>query len=169
MMVGAVVTADIADGVVARKLDVDTNGRRIADAVVDRLSILTAFGAAAQQNPEVLGWYAPLAIRGSIIAAGSNLCFWLRNKLVLGGNFHKLASLSTAGLGVGLVAEANPSIMLPLAATTYGIGAISVLDYFGAHRRELKKERAQQLERVRVRKLNGLHSLFGRNLHSVPD
>lgn len=163
LMVGAVVVADIADGVVARKLSVDSDYRRIADAAVDRVSMVAAFGAAIGQNPDVLAWYAPLAVRGAVIATGSNMCFWLRKKLVLGGNFHKLASLSAGAMGIGLVAEASPKVMVPLAAATYGIGAVSALDYFGAHRKEFRGGKATKLERVKVRKLSGLRSLLNKN------
>ena len=84
-LVGAVTIADLADGMVARKLEVDTNSRRIADAVVDRITIWSAFGAAVHTDPSLLAWYTPLAVRGAVIATGSNLCFWTKNKLVLGG------------------------------------------------------------------------------------
>lgn len=160
LMVGAVVAADILDGVVARKLEVDTNARRIADAAVDRASIITAFGAAISSDPSILAWYAPLAVRGGVIATGSNLCFWLRSKLVLGGNFHKLASLSQATFGIALVNDAPPNVMLPVAAATYGINAVSGADYLGAHIQYLKQNRSEKLERTRIRKLSGLRSLF---------
>lgn len=161
-MVGAVVMADFWDGEIARKLGVDNNARRIADATVDRITIWSAFAAAINADPEVLAWYAPLAARGVVVATGSNLSFWLKNKLVLGGNFHKLASLSTAALGISLVAEAEPKALIPIAATTYAVNAVSGGDYFGAHREVLRGERAEKLERIKIKKLSGLRSLFTR-------
>ena len=161
-LVGAVTIADLADGMVARKLEVDTNSRRIADAVVDRITIWSAFGAAVHTDPSLLAWYTPLAVRGAVIATGSNLCFWTKNKLVLGGNFHKLASLSQAALGISMVGEARPAIMATVAAGTYAINAVSGIDYFGGQMQQLKKPRSDKLERIRVRKLEGLRSLLRR-------
>jgi phosphatidylglycerophosphate synthase len=163
MMVGAVVTADVLDGEIARRLGVDDNARRIADATVDRVTIWSAFAAAIHADPDVLAWYAPLAVRGAVIATGSNLSFWLKNKLVLGGHFHKLASLSTAALGISLVAEAETKALIPIAATTYAVNAISGADYFGAHREVLSGERAEKLERIKIKKLSGLRNLFSRH------
>ena len=97
---------------------------------------------------------------------GSNLCFWRRNKLVIGGNFHKLASLSQALLGVTLVAGADTKFLIPVAAGAYGINTVSGLDYFGAHRTELRKEKSTQLERVKITRLNGLRNLFNKPPHS---
>ncbi len=110
-----------------------------------------------------MAWYAPLAVRGAVVATGSNLCFWLRNKLVLGGNFHKAASLSQAALGIGLVAGAKPGAIIPIAGVTYGINAVSGADYFGAHRKYMREEKSEDLERVKIKKLEGLRSLFNRH------
>lgn len=162
-MVGAVVAADVADGVIARKLGVDSNRRRIADAVTDRVTIWAAFGAAIQSDPEVLAWYAPLAVRGAVVAVGSNLSFWKRNKLVLGGHFHKLASLSQGALGVALVSGAKPSITVPTAAATYGVNLVSGMDYFGAHQKVMKEKKAPELERIRVKKFAGIRSLMSKS------
>lgn len=57
LMVGAAVVTDIGDGLLARKLNVDNNARRIADAIVDRTTIFTAFGTLIHQDPEYLAWY----------------------------------------------------------------------------------------------------------------
>jgi hypothetical protein len=103
-----------------------------------------------------------LVARGSILAIGSNLCFWRRNKLVLGGGFHKLASLSQAAFGVTLVAGADPKLLVPIAIGTYGINTVSGLDYFGAHLSELRKDKSAELERVKVRRLGGIKELFSK-------
>jgi phosphatidylglycerophosphate synthase len=128
--VAAIVVADVLDGVVARQLGRDSRRRRIVDATLDRLTVHAAFVTALVTRPALVWLYVVLASRDVIALSASAWLLSRRRLLLLGGSWHKLASLSCAGFGVALVSGDRA---LSLAT---GIGALSInyvllLDYAG--------------------------------------
>lgn len=92
----AFIIADIADGVLARKLDADTPLRRFTDAAVDRLSVLRVGWSVAKINKAAKPHMAILAAR-EILVTGVNATHTIRTgEIVQGNSSHKLSSLSTA-------------------------------------------------------------------------
>lgn len=93
---GMFLVADIADGVLARKLDVDTPLRRFTDAAVDRVSIFRAAQAMSKVNPAAKPYFALLGVR-DLAATTANTVHYLRTgEAVQGDGLHKLGSMSVA-------------------------------------------------------------------------
>lgn len=93
---GVFLAADIADGVLARKLEVDTPLRRFTDAVVDRVSIFEAGYAMSKVNPTSRPYFALLGVR-EMVATTANAVHYLRTgEAVQGEGLHKLGSMSVA-------------------------------------------------------------------------
>jgi phosphatidylglycerophosphate synthase len=119
---GLFILADIADGVLARKLKVDTPKRRFADAVVDRVSVLRVGWAMSKANPVSKPFLQGLAGR-ELIVAGANAVHYLRSgEVVQGHGIHKLGTLSTALFGL---AASTGNV---LATKTTGLAA-NIINY----------------------------------------
>ena len=69
--VAGIIAVDLADGMVARSMGVDTSRRRVADAVVDRITTGVGFLAAAKRYPTVRPIVVALATREVVVGAGN--------------------------------------------------------------------------------------------------
>lgn len=94
------VLADHFDGVLARKMGVDTPRRRIMDALVDRASVAMGFGALATVNHEAWPFIGLLAAREVVVGVANGYVLKETGLVVQGSGMQKLGSLSTAVFGV---------------------------------------------------------------------
>ena len=81
-----VIAADILDGVMARRLGVDTNSRRIADTTVDMLSTHVVLLSFIAFHPNFSPLYLPLALRDLASAGVCSTSLLSGRALIVGGN-----------------------------------------------------------------------------------
>lgn len=105
---GVFVLADVLDGVVSRRLDVETSTRRGLDSVVDRISIVRVACEVAKKNIDSRPKLAVMAC-AELIGATANLIHTRRSgEIVHSSGIHKIDYLGTALYGL-MAAEDNPS------------------------------------------------------------
>lgn len=124
----AYVGADILDGVIARKLGVDTPGRRFADAFVDRLSV----GLVAQQigktYPQTRKYLVGIGAREAVVSAANLMHYRNSGEVVQGSGVHKLGTLSLAAFGaVSSYGNANATRVVGSVANVINAGL--AIDY----------------------------------------
>jgi CDP-diacylglycerol--glycerol-3-phosphate 3-phosphatidyltransferase len=110
-----VVAADLMDGWLARRWGVDTDRRRIADTVVDRLSINAAFIAAAVHWPMLWVWCLPLLARDLLAAAGYIHAIVSMRTVIVGDGWHKISGATAALFGLAVLA--GPPQAIPVCAS----------------------------------------------------
>lgn len=104
------VLADILDGVLARAWGVDSNTRRMLDAIVDKVSIHAALLACVLTTPGILIFYIPLMIRDLAVSLGYFALITQRGRLFVGPSTHKLSSVCCAAFGVAALGGAPEAI-----------------------------------------------------------
>ena len=124
----AFVIADVLDGVIARKLDVDSPRRRFLDAAVDRLSVLRAASAMYDINPTSRPYLAALAAREAVVSAANLAHYAKSGEVVQGHGFHKLGTLSISAFALG-AASGNENVTHALGAASTTINAVLATDY----------------------------------------
>lgn len=132
LLLGAMIISDLLDGMIARKWGVDSNVRRVADSVIDTCSIHIVAISFILVNPHFLALYLPLAARDAVAATvctSSQLRF---RTLLIGGAWHKLSSLSKAGLLIAMMFGTQSESGL-VAAAALLINVALLVDYVGAH------------------------------------
>ncbi|MDB5168921.1 MAG: hypothetical protein JWO41_277 [Candidatus Saccharibacteria bacterium] len=92
--------ADHFDGVLARKMGVDTPKRRVIDAMVDRAAIAMNFAALAVVNEEARPFIGLLAAREAVVGMANWHVLKETGAVVQGAGAQKLGSLSVALFGV---------------------------------------------------------------------
>lgn len=158
MWVASIILADILDGVLARSLGCDTIARRATDAVVDRLCIHAAFGVAIILHPAFLLLYAPLAIRDGIALAASGLLVRRHGILLMGGHWHKLASISCACFGL-TVLSATSGVAVAAGTAAVVLNWILFCDYAGGYL--AWRGGPASAGRYKIHSLAGIRTLLG--------
>lgn len=119
----AFVGADIMDGVIARKLDVDSPGRRSADALVDRLSVGLVARKIVQEHPQTRPYVIGIGLREVAVSAANALHYANSGEVVQGTGVHKLGTLSLAAFGiVSSYGHDNATKVAGTAASTINAG-----------------------------------------------
>lgn len=158
-LLAVLVGADVVDGIVARKLDVDSNLRRGTDAVIDRLSVHIVFLAFVLVHPVwIVPWLA-LLTRDVYQGALSFRSLHHHGVLLIGDRWHKGSSISDAVWGACLlVAPAYVAAIVGVGALT--INWLLLFDYLGSAMTQPKR-RAERcsIERRYVADLEGLEAL----------
>jgi hypothetical protein len=91
------VAADIFDGVLLRKLGLDTPARRVADGAVDHLSVARVMGELAKKNEAARPYIGILAARAAVVGT-LNAEHWCRTgEVTKGGSNQKATNLATKG------------------------------------------------------------------------
>jgi phosphatidylglycerophosphate synthase len=144
-----VIAADVPNGIAARRFNADTNRRRIADSVVDRITVGSACTAMALSRPEVSVALLPLALRGAVVLAVSAVCFVRKNTIVTGGQLHKIGSLTTGAMGFVILSRLSCWPVAVAVATL--ISWVLLLDYLPQYRLTLTAPRPAALYRRRTR------------------
>ena len=99
------IAADVLDGVILRKFNMDTPVRRVADGVVDHASVARVAFEVARKNPESRKYIGFLALRAASvgIANGPHL---LKTGEVTKGNVRQKAT-NIASAAFGVIASSN--------------------------------------------------------------
>ena len=125
---GVFLAADIADGMLARKLDVDTPLRRLADAAVDRVSIFSAALAMSKVNSASKPYFAILGLRDIVVTSANAVHYLRTGEAVQGEGLHKLGSMSVALFALGANTGDETVTHVAGAASTALYGGLAI-DY----------------------------------------
>ncbi len=90
------IAADIADGVVLRQFDLDTPLRRVADGVVDHLSVARVALEVSKANPETKPYLAILAVRAAFVGILNGAHLLSTGEVTKGGHNQKATNISEA-------------------------------------------------------------------------
>ena len=94
------VAADILDGAVLRKFNADTPLRRIADGVVDHLSMARVAYETAKKNPESRLYLGIIAARAALVGGANALHLAKTGEVTKGQEKQRTANLATAAFGL---------------------------------------------------------------------
>lgn len=134
----AIVLADIYDGVFARRLGVDGLWRRITDASVDVVSILTVVAALLVNHPEYRSGLVLFDLGIWVFVKGLSLIpcilsLWRYRILVRGYYYHRLSSLGAMFMALALMHGVRGVIFSNwVAMFTITVSAICMVDYWWA-------------------------------------
>ena len=92
----AFVAADIADGAVLREFDLDTPVRRLADGVVDHLSVARVGYEVGKKHPEAKPYIGILAVRAAMVGAANLVHLLKTGEVTKGRSNQKATNLATA-------------------------------------------------------------------------
>ena len=92
----ALIAADVADGVVFRRFDMDTPLRRVADGVVDHLSVARVAYETWQKSSTARSYIGVLAARAALVG-GANL---LQGEITRGGTSQRATHLAAAAFAL---------------------------------------------------------------------
>lgn len=144
LALGAIVTMDVADGVIARSLGVESARRRLVDAAVDKLLIHSAAIVGVILEPAFLWLYVPFFVRDLALAMGDLWCVVHLKTHIAGNATHRASSIAIALLAVTALT------MSPLAVIV--VGALACLvnyallpDYVSTFRTALARGPASRL------------------------
>ncbi len=166
--VAGIIAVDLADGMIARRMGVDTPKRRMADAVVDRITTGAGFLAAAQEHPETRPIVGALAAREIVVGAG-NAINLARNQETLkgGGAAHRLAGLSIAAFGLSLNMNSR-RVTKYSGAAAVGINLLLATDYVKAWKNddfgEVNDEGVRVIPGFSIARRSGRHTQSARSL-----
>ena len=125
----AFVAADIADGVIARKLEADGPKRRTLDVIIDRVSVVVASTSMWKVNRFARPFLSVLAAKESAVSLVNTAHYKQTGEVVNGTGVHKLSSLSVAAFAVAASTHNKAAtITTGTIATVINIGLAA--DYF---------------------------------------
>jgi phosphatidylglycerophosphate synthase len=133
------VAADVVDGALARRLDLDTPRRRVMDAGVDMALIHSAAIAGVIVEPSMLPLYVPFALRDLGLVAGDWWCISHYDTHIGGGSLHRASSLSIACLAVTALTTSSP-VAISLAAV---VAVLVSYSFLPSYIRALKRVRVE--------------------------
>lgn len=94
------VAADILDGAVLRKFNADTPLRRIADGIVDHLSMARVAHETAKKNSASRPYLGIIAARAALVGGANLLHLAQTGEVTKGQNKQRAANLATAAFGL---------------------------------------------------------------------
>lgn len=104
------ITADIYDGKFLRRFNADTPTRRVADGVVDQISIFRMGYAVYRQHPEVQLPLKLMAMRALAVGA-INLAHYLKTgEVTKGGKCQKVSNLAIAACIVSAARDSESQV-----------------------------------------------------------
>lgn len=123
------VVADILDGAILRKFNADTPVRRVADGVVDHLSMGRVAYETAKKNPDSKAYLGILAARAALVGGANALHFAKTGEVTKGQNKQRVANLATAAFGlVALTGNKRATHIAGVLAS--GIAIVTVTPHF---------------------------------------
>lgn len=102
------VAADILDGAILRKYDMDTPIRRIADGVVDHLSVGRVMIEVARNNSSARPYIGILATRAAIVGSLNAVHLARTGEVTKGRHKQKATNLATAAFGIAAASGNKP-------------------------------------------------------------
>lgn len=121
----AFVIADILDGAILRKFNADTPIRRVADGVVDHLSIARVSYEVGKQNPASVPYIATLAARASAVGVLNTIHLLKTGEVTKGQSNQKTTNLATAAF-MSIAAGGNETLTHVSGGVMSGIGLATV-------------------------------------------
>jgi phosphatidylglycerophosphate synthase len=146
----AFLLADLIDGIVARKLQADGPVRRIADVIVDHISVTTAFIGAFVVYREylvanlVIAWMALVIVKWSYSIPG--ILSFVRYRVLLRsvGPSNKVFNFGQVAIGMAIIYGLSPNVItwavVSLAAFKTRISWASLVGYFRISRKNVDKQ-----------------------------
>lgn len=140
LWVVVIVVVDLFDGIVARALSADGVSRRIADVVIDYITIVLVFAAVRRAMPQYTIW--PLALMFATIAvvklpyfAAGVISFFKYHVLLRGKGWHRAYPVSLAVVGLMMVFDVDArGVMNVLGGAVAVYGIHSSLDFWYLYR-----------------------------------
>ena len=123
------VAADILDGVLLRKVDMDTPVRRVTDGVVDQLSIARVAYETAQKHPETRKHIAALALRAAAVGAANIWHLQKTGEVTKAGNKQRLMGLAAAAFAA-IASRGQTAHTEAAGAAMLAVGVITGESYF---------------------------------------
>lgn len=116
----AFIAADILDGVILRKFDMDTPVRRVADGVVDHASEIRVAAEVAKKYPETRKYIGGLAVRAAAVGIMNGIHLLKTGEVTKGQSKQRLTNLATGAFGV-IATQGNTVLTEVSGATALGI------------------------------------------------
>lgn len=139
----AFVAADVLDGVILRKFDADTPTRRVADGIVDHLSVARVGYEVAKTNPESRPYLAVLAAR-AVAVGGLNLAHLVKTGEVTKGQTNqKATNLATAAFATLSANEGSIATHI-----SGGIASVIALSTITPHFKELGEQHSEGIRKL---------------------
>lgn len=108
LSMAAFIAADVLDGVLLRQFDADGPVRRVADGVVDHVSVVRVMAEVYRQAPESRWPLAIIAGRAAVVGAINAAHLMHTGEVTKGGVYQRASNLATAALAV-VAARGNES------------------------------------------------------------
>ena len=102
------IAADIADGVVLRYYEMDTPLRRIADGVVDHISVARVAAEVAKSNPSARPYTAFLAARATAVGGLNAVHLATTGEATKGNNHQRSTNLTMAAFALAAASRNKP-------------------------------------------------------------
>ncbi len=126
-LVGFIV-ADILDGAILRKFNADTPIRRIADGVVDHLSMIRVGYETAKKNADARPYLGIIAARAALVGGANALHLAKTGEVTKGQNKQRIANLATAAFGL-VAMTGNKKATHIAGAVAAGVNLITALPH----------------------------------------
>jgi hypothetical protein len=123
------ITADVLDGEVLRKFDLDTPVRRVADGVVDHLSMARVVCEVAKKYPESRAYIGILAARAVIVGGLNTFHIAKTGEITKGNTNQRATNLATAAFALATVTR-NKKLTHITGAIASGIAIATIPVYF---------------------------------------
>lgn len=123
------VAADVLDGIVLRHLDLDTPVRRLADGVLDYLSIARVGGSIASKYPETRPYFGILAARTVLVGGLNAVHQYKTDEVTKSSKRHRLTTLSVAGFALAAVEGSSRATKIA-GSLMAGIAVANLPSYF---------------------------------------
>ena len=125
----SVMGIDLADGIVARRIGVETPKRRVADSVVDSAIITTGLWVAHKTRPKSKPFIYALATREAFVATGWAYNLATTKQVKKGDDWHKLPSISIAAFCVA-ANQSSDRVMRLAGCAAVAINTALAYDYY---------------------------------------
>lgn len=163
-LLGLLVLTDVADGMIARALGVDTIRRRALDSTIDRVCVHSVLAPTIiLLQPELAVPYAALLLRDLVGSALCTFAFYQHKALILGDRWHTGWSLGCAALFVAIQVSSPPTVHA-IAYLVLLISVILLLDYIGSFLAIKSQPMGTSVRRFVSRDLFGARFILSRYL-----
>lgn len=133
------IAADILDGVVLRQFDLDTKTRRIADGVIDQVSVTRVLHEVGKKNETARPYIGILAARAALVGAVNSTHLALTSEVSRGKNKQRAAHIATALFGLAAY-SGNKKLTHATGIIATGISIATALPYFSGVGRKHEKD-----------------------------
>ncbi len=123
------IVADILDGAILRMFEADTPLRRVADGVVDHLSMGRVTLETAKKYPDSRLYLGILTARAALVGGANALHMLKTGEVTKGQSKQRAANLATAAFGL-VALTGNKKATHVAGVITSGISAVAAIPHF---------------------------------------